>query len=150
MLTAKCLLAKLSKIHVPLFLTRRQTINFTICSPFCQGKNGAVRSHLLLFAGPSPPPRFCAARKEQRKAVNTRLAKATQVPVVGSASCVAPSTATLPQNPALEDLRQSGQIEQDAHAVFLLPRPKGVQPAGGASSGSGGGEAKATSPARTK
>ncbi|MGB9120769.1 MAG: DnaB-like helicase C-terminal domain-containing protein, partial [Candidatus Angelobacter sp.] len=36
--------------------------------------------------------------------------------------------------------RQSGQIEQDAHAVFLLHRPRGVQPAGaGVSSG---GEAK--------
>jgi hypothetical protein len=32
--------------------------------------------------------------------------------------------------PSLEDLRQSGQIEQDAHAVFLLHRPRGVQPAG--------------------
>ncbi len=39
--------------------------------------------------------------------------------------------------PSLEDLRQSGQIEQDAHAVFLLHRPKGSQPAGVA-----GGEAK--------
>lgn len=33
------------------------------------------------------------------------------------------------------------EIEQDAHAVFLLHRPGGVHPAGGVSSG-GGGEAK--------
>jgi replicative DNA helicase len=34
-------------------------------------------------------------------------------------------------------LRQSGQIEQNAHAVFLLHRPRGVHPAGAY-----GGEAK--------
>jgi replicative DNA helicase len=37
----------------------------------------------------------------------------------------------------LDDLRQSGQIEEDAHAVFLLHSPRGVQPAGAY-----GGEAK--------
>jgi replicative DNA helicase len=58
------------------------------------------------------------------------LAKATQVPVVALSQLRRAERRDFSAEPSLEDLRQSGQIEQDAHAVFLLHRPKGVQPAG--------------------
>ena len=67
------------------------------------------------------------------------LAKATQVPVVALSQLRRAERRDSTSEPSLEDLRQSGQIEQDAHAVFLLHRPRGVQPAGAWRSG---GEAK--------
>jgi replicative DNA helicase len=70
------------------------------------------------------------------------LAKATQVPVVALSQLRRAERRDSTAEPSLDDLRQSGQIEQDAHAVFLLHRPRGVHPAGGVSSGSGGSEAK--------
>jgi replicative DNA helicase len=65
------------------------------------------------------------------------LAKATQVPVVALSQLRRAERRDFTAEPSLEDLRQSGQIEQDAHAVFLLHRPRGVQPGG-----THGGEAK--------
>jgi replicative DNA helicase len=65
------------------------------------------------------------------------LAKATQIPVVALSQLRRAERRDFTAEPSLEDLRQSGQIEQDAHAVFLLHRPRGVQPAGAY-----GGEAK--------
>jgi replicative DNA helicase len=62
--------------------------------------------------------------------VNTRLAKTTQVPVVALSQLRRAERRDFTAEPSMEDLRQSGQIEQDAHAVFLLHRPRGVQPAG--------------------
>src|SRR5258707_9032736 len=56
------------------------------------------------------------------------LAKATQVPIVALSQLRRGERRELGQEPSLEDLRQSGQIEQDAHAVFLLHRSKGTQP----------------------
>jgi replicative DNA helicase len=71
------------------------------------------------------------------------LAKATRVPVVGFRSLRRAERRDSMTEPSSEDLRQSGQIEPDAHAVFLLHRSRGVQPAGaGVSAGGGGGEAK--------
>jgi len=72
------------------------------------------------------------------------LAKATQVPVVELSQLRRAERRNFTAEPSLEDLRQSGQIEQDAHAVFLLHRPKGVH------QGPGAAKPKATSPARTK
>jgi replicative DNA helicase len=56
------------------------------------------------------------------------LAKSTQVPVVALSQLRRAERRDMAAEPSLEDLRQSGQIEQDAHAVFLLHRPKGLQP----------------------
>ena len=56
------------------------------------------------------------------------LAKSTQVPVVALSQLRRTDRRDMTAEPSLEDLRQSGQIEQDAHAVFLLHRPKGLQP----------------------
>jgi replicative DNA helicase len=56
------------------------------------------------------------------------LAKSTQVPVVALSQLRRTDRRDITAEPSLEDLRQSGQIEQDAHAVFLLHRPKGLQP----------------------
>ncbi len=65
------------------------------------------------------------------------LAKATQVPVVALSQLRRAERRDFSAEPSLEDRRQSGQIEQDAHAVFLLHRPRGTQQAG-----ANGGEAK--------
>jgi replicative DNA helicase len=65
-----------------------------------------------------------------------RTGKATQVPVVALSQLRRAERRDFTAEPSLEDLRQSGQIEQDAHAVFLLHRPRGVHQAGA------GGEAK--------
>ena len=56
------------------------------------------------------------------------LATSTHVPVVPLSQLRRAERRDIAAEPSLEDLRQSGQIEQDAHAVFLLHRPKGVQP----------------------
>lgn len=58
------------------------------------------------------------------------VAKSTQVPVVALSQLRRTDRRDYSGEPSLEDLRQSGQIEQDAHAVFLLHRPKAAQPAG--------------------
>ncbi len=55
------------------------------------------------------------------------LAKSTQVPVVALSQLRRADSRDLSAEPSLEDLRQSGQIEQDAHAVFLLHRPRSLQ-----------------------
>jgi replicative DNA helicase len=54
------------------------------------------------------------------------LAKATQAPVVALSQLRRAERRDSTAEPSLDDLRQSGQIEQDAHAVFLLHRPRGV------------------------
>jgi hypothetical protein len=58
------------------------------------------------------------------------LAQATQIPVVALSQLRRAERRDFTAEPSLEDLRQSGQIEQDAHAVLLLHRPRGVHPAG--------------------
>jgi replicative DNA helicase len=80
---------------------------------------------------------FFEARLASPSSAQVCVGKATQVPVVALSQLRRAERRDFTAEPSLEDLRQSGQIEQDAHAVFLLHRPRGVQPAG-----THGGEAK--------
>jgi replicative DNA helicase len=72
-----------------------------------------------------------ANRQEQVAHVSRRIkaaAKELDVPIVALAQLNRESVRTTDKRPGLHDLRESGQIEQDADAVLLLHRPCYYEP----------------------
>jgi len=57
------------------------------------------------------------------------LAKELQVPVIVLSQLNRPEKSTVPRVPRLEDLRESGNIEQDADIVLFLHKPDYYSPA---------------------
>src|SRR4029079_16220901 len=70
-------------------------------------------------------------RQEQVAQISRRLkflAKELQIPVIALAQVNRASDDRQDHKPRLSDLRESGSIEQDADAVFLLHRPEYHEP----------------------